>query len=89
MSERDRELRRDWSEHPQSAFLGAGADIFGTKAGRGPETPEERQAREGAPSVEGPSLDELLAEEDGSVVTDFTRGAREIGAQGEGARQDA
>jgi hypothetical protein len=84
--ERDRDLREDWADHPQSAFLGAGADIFSTRAGKGPETPEERAAREGAPEVEGPSLDELIAKEKGPVI-DFTRGAREVHEEhdGEGA----
>src|SRR5262249_25972911 len=54
--ERDRDLREEWADHPQSAFLGAGADIFSMRAGKGPESPEERQAREGTPpEAEGPS----------------------------------
>ena len=82
--ERDRELREEWAEHPQAAFLGAGADIFSTRAGKGPESPEERQAREGTPpEAEGPSLDELMAKERAPVVSDFTRGAREANEEAE------
>ncbi len=74
--ERDRDLRDEWTEHPQTAFLGAAGDIFSTAAGRGPESPEQRAAREGAPAVEGPGLDELIERERGPVVGDFTQGAR-------------
>jgi hypothetical protein len=73
--ERDRELREEWTEHPQAAFLGSTADIFAVRAGKGPESPEERQAREGAPGAEGPRLDELMAKERRPIVSDFTRGA--------------
>jgi hypothetical protein len=72
---RDREVREDWQDHPQSAFLAAQGAIFDTGAGAGPETPQQRAAREGAPEVEGPSLDELISEEEGPVVSDFARGA--------------
>jgi hypothetical protein len=82
--ERDRELREEWADHPQAAFLGAGADIFSMRAGKGPESPEERQAREGTPpEAEGPSLDELMAREKPPVVSDFTRGARKANEEGE------
>jgi hypothetical protein len=76
--ERDRDLGEEWEEHPQSAFLGAQGDIFSMRAGKGPESIEERQAREGAPQAEGPSLDELLEEEEGPVTMDFTHGALEV-----------
>ena len=53
--ERDRELRDEWAEHPQTAFLGAAGDIFATEAGRGPESPEQRAAREGRPRRRAPA----------------------------------
>jgi hypothetical protein len=84
--ERDRDLDKEWDEHPQSAFLGAQGDIFSMRAGKGPESVEERQAREGAPEVEGPSLDELLEEEEGPVTTNFTAGALGVN---EGEEEDA
>jgi hypothetical protein len=87
--ERERSLREEWAEHPQSAALGAGGDIFSMRAGKGPESPEERMAREGAPEAEGPGLDELMAGERPPIVTDFTRGAREARTEGDQADGDA
>ena len=76
--ERDRRLREEWQEHPQSGFLGGYGDMFSMRAGKGPESVEERQAREGAPEAQGPSLDELLEEEGGPVTVNFTAGALDV-----------
>ena len=75
--ERDERLREEWAEDPQTAFLAAAADLDHIRGGRGPETPAERAAREGAPAVEGPSLDELLEREPPPATTSFTAGAFE------------